>query len=261
MNGKAPHIVQYQGSKRILAPQILQFMPNRFNRLIEPFAGMAAISVAAAYENRTNSFHINDLNGPLVRMLQFAIEHPQELIDAYSKVWQEQFLYGDDHVQHFYIVREKFNNGEESLFSFCGWFCPSSLLHESGTSTCRSYCPLLLTLIHAPFLNKYGIPREHIGDGALKIRKMIDFIRSFLCRGLRFSFLIRVQAFHVRYTSFASFFFTDVFRLRTVNGCGGIICKGLFLPFPIGGGRTVVGTKIVREMNKELKAMGHITVA
>ena len=114
MNGKAPHIVQYQGSKRILAPQILQFMPNRFNRLIEPFAGMAAISVAAAYENRTNSFHINDLNGPLVRMLQFAIEHPQELIDAYSKVWQEQFLYGDDHVQHFYVVREKFNNGEET---------------------------------------------------------------------------------------------------------------------------------------------------
>ena len=34
MNGKAPHIVQYQGSKRILAPQILQFMPNRFNSII-----------------------------------------------------------------------------------------------------------------------------------------------------------------------------------------------------------------------------------
>lgn len=42
MNGKVPHIVQYQGSKRILAPQILQYMPNRFNRLIEPFSGMAA---------------------------------------------------------------------------------------------------------------------------------------------------------------------------------------------------------------------------
>ena len=89
MNGKIPHIVQYQGSKRILAPQILRFMPDRFNRLIEPFAGMAAISVATAYENRTNNFHINDLNAPLVRMLQFAIEHPQELIDAYSKVWEE----------------------------------------------------------------------------------------------------------------------------------------------------------------------------
>lgn len=114
MNGRIPHIVQYQGSKRILAPQILQYMPDRFNRLIEPFAGMAAISVAAAYENKTSSFHINDLNAALVGMLQFAIEHPQELIDAYSKVWEEQFLYGDDHVQHFYVVRERFNSGEET---------------------------------------------------------------------------------------------------------------------------------------------------
>ena len=114
MNGRIPHIVQYQGSKRILAPQILQYMPDRFNRLIEPFAGMAAISVAAAYENKTSSFHINDLNAALVGMLQFAVEHPQELIDAYSKVWEEQFLYGDDHVQHFYVVRERFNSGEET---------------------------------------------------------------------------------------------------------------------------------------------------
>ena len=45
----APHIVQYQGSKRILAPQILRYMPKRFNRMVEPFAGSAAMSPA---ENR-----------------------------------------------------------------------------------------------------------------------------------------------------------------------------------------------------------------
>ena len=87
MNGKIPHIVQYQGSKRVLAPQILQYMPERFNRLIEPFSGMAAISIATAYENRTNSFLVNDLNKPLVDMLQEAIEKP---------------------------VRERFNNGEKT---------------------------------------------------------------------------------------------------------------------------------------------------
>ncbi len=106
--------MQYQGSKRMLAPQILQFMPARFSRLIEPFAGMAAISIAAAYEHRTGSFHINDLNEPLVRLLQSAVEHPKELIDAYSRLWKEQFSYGDDHALHFYAVREKFNNGEET---------------------------------------------------------------------------------------------------------------------------------------------------
>jgi DNA adenine methylase len=114
MNGKVPHIVQYQGSKRILAPKILQYMPQKFSRLIEPFAGMAAISIASAYENRTDSFYINDINAPLVNMLQEAIEHPKRLISDYSTVWEEQFLYGDNHVQHFYVVRERFNNGEDT---------------------------------------------------------------------------------------------------------------------------------------------------
>ena len=114
MNGKVPHIVQYQGSKRILAPQILQYMPNRFNRLIEPFSGMAAISIAAAYENRTNKFLINDLNKPLIDILREAIENPEHLIEYYTRVWNEQFTYGENHVQHFYDVRKRFNAGEKT---------------------------------------------------------------------------------------------------------------------------------------------------
>ena len=88
MNGKVPHIVQYQGSKRILAPQILEYMPDRMDRLIEPFAGMAAISIAVAYDDRANSFHINDLNAPLVGLLKEAIDAPDQLISAYSEVWE-----------------------------------------------------------------------------------------------------------------------------------------------------------------------------
>lgn len=114
MREKIPHIVQYQGSKRILAPQILQYMPNKFNRLLEPFSGMAAISIAAAYDNRTDAYVINDINAPLIRMLQEAVDHPQDLLDSYSEVWAEQFTYGDNHVQHYYDVREKFNAGEQT---------------------------------------------------------------------------------------------------------------------------------------------------
>lgn len=113
MNGRIPHIVQYQGSKRILAPQILQYMPHKFARLIEPFSGMAAVSVATAYENRTNQFIINDINEPLVNMLQEAVEYPSRLVKEYTIVWEEQFQYGENHIQHFYDVREKFNNGDE----------------------------------------------------------------------------------------------------------------------------------------------------
>lgn len=114
MNSKIPHLVQYQGSKRLLAPQILQYFPNRFDRLVEPFAGVAAVSIAAAAECRTNHFYINDLNAPLISMLSMAIENPSELIQVYHALWAEQFSYGDDHVRHFYEVRERFNNGEQS---------------------------------------------------------------------------------------------------------------------------------------------------
>ena len=114
MSGNTPHIVQYQGSKRILAPQILQYMPKKFERLIEPFSGTAAISVATAKEDRTNSYLINDLNEPLVIMLKEAIEQPRRLVNEYRKVWNEQFSYGENHVAHFYVVRERFNNGQET---------------------------------------------------------------------------------------------------------------------------------------------------
>lgn len=114
MNGKVPHIVQYQDSKRKLARQILQYMPEKFDRLIEPFSGIAAISIATALEERAKSYVINDLNAPLVNMLQEAIERPEQLIDEYRKVWNEQFTYEEEHVQHFYVVRERFNDGAET---------------------------------------------------------------------------------------------------------------------------------------------------
>ena len=114
MIGKIPHIVQYQGSKRILAPRILQYMPIKFDRLLEPFSGMAAISIAAAYDNRTDAYVINDINSPLIEMLREAVEHPQNLIDSYTDLWSEQFSYGENHVQHYYDVRERFNNNQET---------------------------------------------------------------------------------------------------------------------------------------------------
>ncbi len=114
MNGKVPHIVQYQGSKRKLAPQILQYMPAKFNRLVEPFSGMAAVTIATAYENRANSYLVNDLNAPLISLLKEAVENPSLLLKEYSAVWNEQFSYGKEHTQHFYKVRDSFNNGQET---------------------------------------------------------------------------------------------------------------------------------------------------
>ena len=114
MNRKAPHIVQYQGSKRLLAPQILEYMPKKFNRLIEPFSGMAAITIAAAKENRAYEYHINDINEPIVSILQMAIESPTVLIENYTKLWQEQFTHPEGHLEHFYFIRKRFNDGDHA---------------------------------------------------------------------------------------------------------------------------------------------------
>jgi DNA adenine methylase len=113
MNGKIPHLVQYQGSKRILAPQILHYMPRKFNRLLEPFAGMAAITIAAATEKRANHYCINDINKPVICLLQAAIDTPDELIEQYTKIWTEQFNYPGGHIKHFYYIRDCFNAGKQ----------------------------------------------------------------------------------------------------------------------------------------------------
>jgi len=103
---KVPHPIQYQGSKRNLASTILRYLPNRFLRLVEPFAGSAAISVACAARGKANSYWINDLNKPLAELLGLIINRPSEITDFYEKMWNQQH---DDTLEHYYRVREDFN--------------------------------------------------------------------------------------------------------------------------------------------------------
>jgi len=66
-----PHPIPYQGSKRLLAPAILSFVPkNRFKRLIEPFAGSAAVTLAAAHNQMFEEYVIADLLKPLTGIWQ-----------------------------------------------------------------------------------------------------------------------------------------------------------------------------------------------
>jgi len=113
---KVPHPIQYQGSKRVLSSAILRYFPNKFPRLLEPFAGTAAISIACAARKRTNSYWINDLNKPLVELLELIINHPAEIADFYESLWNQQH---DDPLEHYYRVREDFNRtGNPRLFLY-----------------------------------------------------------------------------------------------------------------------------------------------
>ena len=108
-----PQIVQYQGSKRLLAPLILQYFPEHVQKLWEPFSGMAAITIAAAKRGKADRYHLNDINLPLVRILKETIENPQRLLTEYAEIWEEQFVCSDGSEKHFYKIREEFNSGKQ----------------------------------------------------------------------------------------------------------------------------------------------------
>ena len=105
-----PQPFQYQGSKRSLSPMILKYLPAKFHRLVEPFAGSAAMTIACAGRNRAAQYWINDLNKPLAELLNLMINRPEELADAYAGLWKGD---AEDALEHFYDVREKFNRTQD----------------------------------------------------------------------------------------------------------------------------------------------------
>ncbi|MBD2436978.1 DNA adenine methylase [Nostoc sp. FACHB-110] len=111
-----PHPIQYQGSKRKLASVILNFLPNKVERFLEPFAGTAAISIAVASKHISQSFWLNDINKPLIELLELIVERPDEIINAYSNIWNEQH---HDSIKHYFKVRENFNQtNDPKLFLY-----------------------------------------------------------------------------------------------------------------------------------------------
>lgn len=85
-----PHPIPYQGSKRHLAQVILSCFPATFDRLVEPFAGSAAISLACAYRKLTKRFLVNDAHQPLANLWAAVIERPNSLADEYEALWMRQ---------------------------------------------------------------------------------------------------------------------------------------------------------------------------
>lgn len=107
---KLPHPIPYQGSKRNLADQILRLFPEHFNSLIEPFAGSAAITIASAYYFKANSFIINDINEPLINLLDTIINNPKSIIKSYHDIWHGQ--HGNEE-EYYYQIRNRFNETKQ----------------------------------------------------------------------------------------------------------------------------------------------------
>ena len=113
-----PVLVQYQGSKRKLASDIMTYMPSHVKTLVEPFCGMASLTFAAAQQNRAEFYWLNDLNQDVARVLDAAINNPDELADGYEDIWNGQFSGEGTHVDHFFRMRDIFNAGEGNAAIF-----------------------------------------------------------------------------------------------------------------------------------------------
>jgi DNA adenine methylase len=101
-----PHPIPYQGSKRVLAGKILEFFPSNVKTLVEPFAGSAAVSLAAAITKQAKNFHMNDLNEPLINLWKRIILHPDKIALEYEILWKKQKQNPENYYRN---IREKFN--------------------------------------------------------------------------------------------------------------------------------------------------------
>ena len=102
-----PQPIPYQGSKRQIAPAILQCLPRIESRLVEPFAGSAALSIAVAVRAPRVRFWLNDAHQALMDLWQEIIFRPESLTAAYAQLWNEQL--GRER-EYFNEIRDRFNS-------------------------------------------------------------------------------------------------------------------------------------------------------
>lgn len=101
-----PHPIPYQGSKRALASFILDCMPAHVNCLIEPFAGSAAVSLAALASHRVEQVVLGDSNAALMNLWTAIRDEPDVLAMGYRQHWMAQSGQERDYYDQ---VRDQFN--------------------------------------------------------------------------------------------------------------------------------------------------------
>jgi DNA adenine methylase len=106
-----PHPIPYQGSKRRLARAILSYIPGRpFQRLIEPFAGSAAVTLAAAEQGLFQEYLLGDALLPLTQIWVGIERDPASLADVYQALWERERFRPID---AYYEIRSEFNQDRD----------------------------------------------------------------------------------------------------------------------------------------------------
>ena len=98
--------LKWAGGKFKLAPFIHKNLPNRTGkRLIEPFAGSAAVSLALDFD----AYILNDTNADLINLYRILKSEKQSFIDFAHSF----FTPSNNQEARFYELREQFNNSND----------------------------------------------------------------------------------------------------------------------------------------------------
>lgn len=108
----APHIIPYQGSKRKLAQDILAYFPREIECLYEPFAGSAAISLAAMANRMVSTCVLADKLAPLAVLWNMIVDQPEVVVGTYSRYWSAQL---EDPTGYFHAIRDHFNESGDPV--------------------------------------------------------------------------------------------------------------------------------------------------
>jgi DNA adenine methylase len=121
MTIRVPHVLPYQGSKRKLANKILSYVDFKVNKLYEPFAGSAALTLAAANSGIAEKYIFGDKLEVLSDLWELVVNDPNQLANDYEKIWRNQL---DNPNEYYNMIRKKFNeNHEPSLFLYLAARC------------------------------------------------------------------------------------------------------------------------------------------
>ena len=85
---------------------ILPYFPNGVERLVEPFCGPGAVSVAAAAHGLAKQLWLSDSNESLMALWAEILERPNELVDRYEHLWIQQHR---NRKEFFLRIRDEFN--------------------------------------------------------------------------------------------------------------------------------------------------------
>ena len=111
MRFSIPHPIPYQGSKRRLAKAILCHVPDSFcQRLVEPFAGSAAVTLAAAAQQKFHSYLIGDALDPLIGVWNAILDTPEAIANRYEILWHQE---RERPLDVYYEIRSEFNRDRD----------------------------------------------------------------------------------------------------------------------------------------------------